>query len=147
MYGNPLRPHRAPICGAQGTQSYIVVFTIFNFQKSLRLLPLSSQLQRSFSIPHYLKLTLTNLTAANLALAMATGTTMSRNQKDWDQAYNFLSTKTFDGTSHVDLRRLRRKVDWRIIPLMFLCYWLQFLDKVSLNVLQAYLMLECPSSD
>ncbi|KAL1610871.1 hypothetical protein SLS59_000508 [Nothophoma quercina] len=33
----------------------------------------------------------------------------------------------------VDIRRLRRKVDWRIVPLMFGCYTMQFLDKVILN--------------
>lgn len=29
--------------------------------------------------------------------------------------------------------RLLRKIDWRIVPLMFLCYFLQFLDKVLIN--------------
>lgn len=34
----------------------------------------------------------------------------------------------------IDLAALRRKIDWHIVPLMFLCYTLQFLDKVILNV-------------
>jgi hypothetical protein len=29
---------------------------------------------------------------------------------------------------------LLRRIDWRIIPIMFLAYFLQFLDKVVLNV-------------
>ena len=29
---------------------------------------------------------------------------------------------------------LRRKIDWRIVPIMFACYTMQFLDKVLLNV-------------
>lgn len=29
---------------------------------------------------------------------------------------------------------LMRRADWRILPVMFLTYFLQFLDKVSLNV-------------
>lgn len=29
--------------------------------------------------------------------------------------------------------RLYRKVDWNILPLLFLCYFLSFLDKVVLN--------------
>ncbi|EAW08963.1 putative MFS transporter [Aspergillus clavatus NRRL 1] len=33
----------------------------------------------------------------------------------------------------VDLLALRRKIDYRIIPFMFCCYILQFLDKVMLN--------------
>lgn len=34
----------------------------------------------------------------------------------------------------VDLRALRRKIDLRLMPYMFCCYILQFLDKVMLNV-------------
>ncbi len=34
----------------------------------------------------------------------------------------------------IDIAALRRKIDWHIVPLMFLCYTLQFLDKVILNV-------------
>jgi len=34
----------------------------------------------------------------------------------------------------VDMRALRRKIDLHIVPLMFLCYTMQFLDKVILNV-------------
>lgn len=55
---------------------------------------------------------------------------------DPDQAYNFL--KGVHGAKaaaeQVDLKRLRRKVDWYIVPVMFLCYTMQFIDKVSLNV-------------
>ena len=36
--------------------------------------------------------------------------------------------------SQVDLRALRRKIDRRLMPHMFCCYILQFLDKVMLNV-------------
>lgn len=34
----------------------------------------------------------------------------------------------------VDLKKLRSKIDWHIVPLMFLCYFLQFIDKVIINV-------------
>lgn len=34
----------------------------------------------------------------------------------------------------VNMNALRRQIDWRIVPLMFLCYTMQFLDKVILNV-------------
>ncbi|KAL1992843.1 hypothetical protein VTN49DRAFT_3599 [Thermomyces lanuginosus] len=33
----------------------------------------------------------------------------------------------------VDLKKLRAKIDWHIVPLMFLCYFLQFIDKVIIN--------------
>jgi MFS family permease len=29
--------------------------------------------------------------------------------------------------------RVLRKVDWRVVPIMFACYFLQFLDKVVIN--------------
>lgn len=37
------------------------------------------------------------------------------------------------GDLHDDSVLLRR-IDWRILPIMFLTYFLQFLDKVALNV-------------
>lgn len=37
------------------------------------------------------------------------------------------------GDCHDDTALLRR-IDWRILPVMFLTYFLQFVDKISLNV-------------
>lgn len=31
-------------------------------------------------------------------------------------------------------KALYRKIDWRIVPILFLTYFLQFLDKVVVNV-------------
>jgi hypothetical protein len=39
-----------------------------------------------------------------------------------------------DQIANVDLKALRRKIDRRLLPYMFCCYVLQFLDKVMLNV-------------
>lgn len=54
-----------------------------------------------------------------------------------DSAWKFVNTvgDEVDETAvaAVDLGALRRKIDWHIVPLMFLCYTLQFLDKVILN--------------
>jgi hypothetical protein len=33
-----------------------------------------------------------------------------------------------------DIPALRHKVDWHIVPIMFLCYLMNFIDKVALNV-------------
>lgn len=55
---------------------------------------------------------------------------------DMDKAWKFLqSVGSIDESevSNVNLSSLRRKVDWRIVPLMFCCYTLQFLDKVIYN--------------
>ncbi|CUS12329.1 unnamed protein product [Tuber aestivum] len=37
------------------------------------------------------------------------------------------------GGGHVDEKRLVRKIDWRIVPIMFACYIMQFIDKVLIN--------------
>ncbi|KAK4662303.1 uncharacterized protein QC763_700800 [Podospora pseudopauciseta] len=53
-----------------------------------------------------------------------------------DLAWKFLNQHrdNANGTGeYVDLAALRRRIDFRIVPLMFLCYTLQFLDKVILN--------------
>jgi type IV secretory pathway TrbL component len=53
-----------------------------------------------------------------------------------DSAWKYLDNHRDVDTSDlgVDINSLRRKIDWRIVPLMFLAYTLQFLDKVILNV-------------
>ena len=58
--------------------------------------------------------------------------------RDLDQAYWYVQesrSHNEDQASASELKALRRKVDWRIVPIMFCCYTMQFIDKVSLNVL------------
>ncbi|KAK0736461.1 major facilitator superfamily domain-containing protein [Apiosordaria backusii] len=51
-----------------------------------------------------------------------------------DLAWKFLDQhREADANDVVDLAAMRRRIDFRIVPLMFLCYTLQFLDKVILN--------------
>lgn len=38
------------------------------------------------------------------------------------------------GTLTMDDKRLIRKVDWQIMPIMFFTYFLQMIDKISINV-------------
>lgn len=54
-----------------------------------------------------------------------------------DAAWKFLdANRELDGVDATEgeLKRLRRKIDWHIVPIMFCCYTMQFLDKVILNV-------------
>lgn len=51
-----------------------------------------------------------------------------------DTAWKYLDQHRDDATGSIDITAVRRKIDWHIVPLMFLCYTLQFLDKVILNV-------------
>lgn len=60
----------------------------------------------------------------------------TRSMKDLDRVHQFILTSSADDheASPIDLRAVRRKIDWRIVPIMFLCYTMQFIDKVLLNV-------------
>ena len=62
----------------------------------------------------------------------------SQRGRDLDQAFWFLQRSPTGNdaypTSASDLKALRRKIDWHIVPIMFCCYTMQFIDKVLLNV-------------
>ena len=54
--------------------------------------------------------------------------------RDVDEALKFLEANA--GTvrlEDVDEKSLMRKVDWTLMPLMFLCYFLQYSDKTLIN--------------
>ena len=52
-----------------------------------------------------------------------------------DAAWKYLNgQRDAAAVDAIDLAALRRRIDFRIVPLMFMCYTLQFLDKVILNV-------------
>ena len=56
--------------------------------------------------------------------------------EDLDVAFKYIKNAS-DGHADfgsVNLAALRRKIDWHIVPIMFLCYTMQFLDKVNINV-------------
>jgi hypothetical protein len=49
---------------------------------------------------------------------------------DVDEALRFLKNNVGGGeTVHVDDKKLMRRVDWMLMPLMFACYYLQYTDK------------------
>lgn len=54
---------------------------------------------------------------------------------DIDDAWKFLNEhRDAAGVAAVNIKSLRLKIDLHIVPIMFLCYTMQFLDKVILNV-------------
>ena len=68
---------------------------------------------------------------------------MAGSSSDLDQAYWYVEQPGLHKdakTTTEQLRRLRRKIDWRIVPIMVLCYTMQFIDKVSLNVRNLFKM-------
>ena len=58
--------------------------------------------------------------------------------QDLDQAFWFVEKSSAGNDvypcSARDLKALRRRIDWHILPIMFCCYTMQFIDKVLLNV-------------
>ena len=63
-------------------------------------------------------------------------TQVSSELKCIDDAWSYLDTQHRDShdADSISIKALRRRIDWRIVPLMFGCYTMQFLDKVILNV-------------
>jgi hypothetical protein len=53
-----------------------------------------------------------------------------------DEAWDFLQAHGADAPDAQDdeLKAIRRKVDWAILPLLFVAYMLQFVDKALINV-------------
>lgn len=66
---------------------------------------------------------------------------------DGDKALEFLRTEAEVGEGDaIEEKRLVRKIDWQIVPLMFCCYFLQYLDK-SLREQRDSLVLYMESAD
>ncbi|KAK2595279.1 hypothetical protein QQS21_006994 [Conoideocrella luteorostrata] len=58
---------------------------------------------------------------------------MDKKAMDKESSREASSQSELEDASADQLRRVVRKVDWAVMPLMFLCYFLQFLDKVLIN--------------
>ena len=54
--------------------------------------------------------------------------------RDLDKAYWYVQEHDTSQWSVLESKALRRKIDWWIVPIMFCCYTMQFIDKVLLNV-------------
>jgi hypothetical protein len=74
--------------------------------------------------------------AANTKESGVEETQVSSGLKSIDDAWSYLNSQHRDShdAESIDIKALRRKIDRRIVPLMFGCYTMQFLDKVILNV-------------
>jgi hypothetical protein len=72
--------------------------------------------------------------AADLREITKTPSVEKTGADDLDEAFRYLRDHTDEQSEGVDLKALRRKIDWHIVPIMFACYVLQFLDKVVINV-------------
>lgn len=66
---------------------------------------------------------------------------------DVDAALEYLNHEDTTLMTEVDEKKLLRKIDWMIVPLLWLCYCLQYLDKtLSMALLPPpRLAMACPS--
>jgi len=64
------------------------------------------------------------------AVSVAEEARIEEKEKHGDRALAFLNREEV-GNEHeyVDEKKLRRKIDWMVMPLMFACYFLEYLDK------------------
>ena len=55
-----------------------------------------------------------------------------------DEAFKYLQVAgagaIYNGDDVINLKKLRRKIDWHIIPILSCCFGVQFLCKTVLNV-------------
>ena len=78
----------------------------------------------------------TNVQTQTSKLSTATHDAPGHNDKSLDQAYWLVeeTRDVADDSATVDLKNLRQKFDWRLMPMMFCCSTIQFIDKTILNV-------------
>lgn len=64
------------------------------------------------------------------------GTHARTTNREFDRARQYIldSSVTETDSSALYLSAVRSKIDWKIVPIMFCCYMMQFVDKVLLNV-------------
>lgn len=53
--------------------------------------------------------------------------------KDADVALQFVYKTDFSEQTGIDDKKFVRKLDWMLMPLMFMCYYLQYTDKTLLS--------------
>lgn len=74
--------------------------------------------------------------------------TKLQNGLDADAALDFLQQKDSITAEHVavDEKKLVRKIDWMVVPLMWCCYCLQYLDKTLSTKQTIWLLLTVESN-
>lgn len=65
---------------------------------------------------------------SDMSVSIPTGGNVS----DMDVALKYIKDAG-QPSEKVDEKKLVRKIDWRIVPIMFACYTMQFVDKVLIN--------------
>ena len=65
-------------------------------------------------------------------------TASQTSSKDLDDSYGLYSKYRQDDIGAGEAKRVLRKIDWRVMPILFGTYLLQYLDKNSINFASVY---------
>lgn len=58
--------------------------------------------------------------------------------KDLDENYEFFKVRDDVETTEAEAKKVLRKIDYRVVPMLFVIYFLQYLDKNAINFANAY---------
>lgn len=64
--------------------------------------------------------------------------TLSKSESDLDDNYALYQQQAGEPLDVAEAKRVLRKVDWRVMPILFVVYLLQYLDKNGINYASAY---------
>ena len=77
----------------------------------------------------------------DLAIAQATVNSphlSSTNASDLDDNYDLYKQSAGEETDPAEAKKVLRKIDFRVVPILFVVYLLQYLDKNGINYASAY---------
>ncbi|KAI1307487.1 allantoate permease [Xylaria venustula] len=63
---------------------------------------------------------------------------LTADSQDLDENYEFFRADSQIDATESEIKKVVRKIDWHVVPLLFLVYFLQYLDKNALNFANAY---------
>jgi hypothetical protein len=58
--------------------------------------------------------------------------------RDLDENYEFFKVRSEVEATEAEVKKVLRKIDYRVVPILFVIYFLQYLDKNAINFANAY---------
>jgi len=72
------------------------------------------------------------------ALVNSSDDDITVSSRDLDENYEFFKARGDVDATEEDIKKVVRKIDYRVVPILFLLYFLQYLDKNAINFANAY---------
>ncbi|KAI3321565.1 allantoate permease [Xylariaceae sp. AK1471] len=76
--------------------------------------------------------------AAETANAPRSPDQITATSKDLDENYEFFKVRSEVDATEAEVKKVVRKIDYRVVPILFVIYFLQYLDKNAINFANAY---------